>query len=87
MILSGGIPDFNWYDEFVEVDRPGKLVLTLADRPGDAREMVTVSLTQVAGGTGMICHQGGGNLDAAEYERVTDGWQAFFDAMESLVAT
>jgi uncharacterized protein YndB with AHSA1/START domain len=86
MILGGGIPDINWYGKFVEVDRPHALSLTLADRPGDARELVSVSFTPVDGGTQMVFRQTGGNLDAAEYERVTAGWQTFFDAMENILA-
>lgn len=86
MVLGGDVPDINWYGEFIEVDRPEKLVLTLADRPGDARELITVTFTAVDGGTEMVFSQTGGNLDAAEYERVTAGWQTFFHAMDALLA-
>jgi uncharacterized protein YndB with AHSA1/START domain len=85
MILGGEMPDINWFGEYVEVDRPSKLVLTLTDRPGDARETVSVTFAEVADGTEMVFHQSGGNLDAAEYERVTAGWQTFFDAMNEFV--
>jgi uncharacterized protein YndB with AHSA1/START domain len=86
MIIGNGVPDMNWYGEFVEVDRPNRLVLTLADRPGDARELVTVTFTEVNDGTQMRFNQTGGNLSAEEYERTRAGWQTFFDAMETLVA-
>ena len=86
MILPGDMPEINWYGEYVEVDPPSKLVLTMTDRPGDARELVTVVLTEVEGGTEMVFTQTGGNLDAAEYERVTEGWQTFFDAMDEVLA-
>jgi uncharacterized protein YndB with AHSA1/START domain len=86
MIIGNGMPDMHWFGEFVEVDRPGKLVLTLSDRPGDARELVSVTLTEVADGTEMLFHQSGGNMSAEEYERTAAGWQTFFDAMETLVA-
>ena len=85
-IVPGDMPQINWYGEYLEVDPPSKLVLTLADRPGDARETVTVILTEVEGGTEMLFTQTGGNLDAAEYERVTEGWQTFFDAMDEVLA-
>jgi uncharacterized protein YndB with AHSA1/START domain len=85
MVLGSGMPDINWFGEFTEVDRPHKLVMTLADRPGDAREIVTATFTAVEGGTEMVFSQTGGNLSAEEYERVTAGWQSFFDAMEALV--
>jgi len=86
MILGAGMPDINWFGEFVEVDRPGKLVLTLTDRPGDARELVTVTFTTVDGGTEMLFRQTGGNLSPEEYDRTAAGWQTFFDAMAELVA-
>jgi uncharacterized protein YndB with AHSA1/START domain len=86
MIIGNGVPDMHWFGEFVEVDRPGKLVLTMADRPGDARELVSVTLTEVPDGTEMLFHQSGGNMSADEYERTAAGWQTFFDAMETLVA-
>jgi uncharacterized protein YndB with AHSA1/START domain len=85
MILGAGMPDINWFGEFVEVDRPAKLVLTLTDRPGDARELVTVTFTEVDGGTEMLFRQTGGNLSAEDYERTAAGWQTFFDALAALV--
>ena len=86
MIIGNGAPDIHWYGEFIELDRPNTVVLTLADRPGDARELVSVTLTEVANGTEMVFRQTGGNLSAEEYERTAAGWQTFFDAMETLVA-
>jgi uncharacterized protein YndB with AHSA1/START domain len=86
MILGGGTPDINWFGEFVEVDRPNTLVLTMADRPGTARETIAVTFTAVAGGTEMLFRQTGGNNSAEEYERTTAGWQTFFDAMDTLLA-
>jgi uncharacterized protein YndB with AHSA1/START domain len=86
MIIGNGVPDIHWFGEFVELDRPNKVVLTLTDRPGDARELVSVTLTEVADGTEMLFHQSGGNLSAEEYERTSAGWQTFFDAMDTLLA-
>jgi uncharacterized protein YndB with AHSA1/START domain len=86
MILGGDVPDIHWYGEFLAVDRPNRLVLTLADRPGDARETVTVTFTAIEGGTQMLFRQTGGNMSAEEYERTTAGWQTFFDAMDTLLA-
>jgi uncharacterized protein YndB with AHSA1/START domain len=85
MELGGGMPDINWFGEFVEVDPPARLVLTLTDRPGDARETVTVTFAETPDGTEMVFRQTGGNLSAEEYERVESGWQGFFDAMAELV--
>jgi uncharacterized protein YndB with AHSA1/START domain len=76
--------EIKWVGEYVEVDPPERLVLTLSDGPED-REIVTVVLAEVDGGTQMVCHQGGGHLTAEQYEEARRGWQVFFDAMTELV--
>jgi uncharacterized protein YndB with AHSA1/START domain len=81
--LPGG-HEINWIGEYVEVDPPERLVLTLSDGPED-REVVTVMLAEVAGGTEMVCHQGGGHLTPEQYEEARQGYQAFFDALAELV--
>jgi uncharacterized protein YndB with AHSA1/START domain len=81
MILGPDLT-FNWRGEYIEVDRPNKLVLTTTFQPGDARELLTVSLTAVDGGTEMRFSQTGGNLSPGEYEGTTVGWHAVFDAMD-----
>jgi uncharacterized protein YndB with AHSA1/START domain len=86
MIIGNGVPDIHWFGEFVELDRPNRVVLTLTDRPGIAREIVSVTFTAVLDGTEMLFHQTGGNLSAEEYERTAAGWQTFFDAMEAVVS-
>ena len=86
MIIGNGVPDIYWFGEFVEVDRPNKLVLTLTDRPGDARADVTVTFAAVDGGTEMTFRQTGGPLTQEDYDRTTAGWQTFFDAMDSVLA-
>ena len=86
MVIGNGIPDINWEGEYVEIDRPSRLVLTLSDRPLD-RELVTVVLTEVDGGTEMVFTQTGGHLSPEEYLRVAEGWGKFFDAMTELLAT
>jgi uncharacterized protein YndB with AHSA1/START domain len=86
MIIGNGVPDIHWVGEYVEVDPPTKLVLTLSDRP-EARELVTVTLTAVDGGTEMLFRQTGGNLSPEEYARTAEGWGVFFDAMADLFAS
>lgn len=85
MILEPDL-QFHWRGEYLEVDRPNKLVLTTTFQPGDARELLTVLLTAVDGGTEMRFSQTGGNLSAEEYEGTTVGWRAVFDAMDSTLA-
>jgi uncharacterized protein YndB with AHSA1/START domain len=86
MIIGNGVPDIHWFGEFLEVDRPNKLVMTLADRPGDARGLVTVTFDSVEGGTEMHFRQTGGPMTQEEYDQATAGWQTFFDAMDTLLA-
>jgi uncharacterized protein YndB with AHSA1/START domain len=84
MIIGNGVPDMHWLGEFVEVDPYSKLVLTISDGSPE-RELVTVSLTEVDGGTEMHFAQTGGHLSAEEYERTAQGWQEFFNAMAEIV--
>jgi uncharacterized protein YndB with AHSA1/START domain len=85
MIIGNGVPDIHWFGEFVEVDRPNKLVLTLSDRQGDVRANVTVTFAAVDGGTQMHFRQTGGPMSQEDYDQATAGWQAFFDAMDTLL--
>src|SRR3954447_13983257 len=39
LAIGNGMDDFHWYGEYLEVDRPNKLVMTMSDKPGDAREI------------------------------------------------
>jgi uncharacterized protein YndB with AHSA1/START domain len=86
MSLGRDIPDFHWYGVYVEIDRSNKLVLTMSDRSGNARETISVTLTAVDGGTEMLFSQTGGNLTAEQYEGTTVGWQTNFDAMDTILA-
>lgn len=87
MILGNGIPDFHWHGEYLEVDRPHKLVMTMTDEPGDAREILTVLLTAVDGGTQMVFSQTGGRLTPEQYEGTTRGWQTAFDTLEATLGS
>ena len=85
MIIGNGVPNMDWFGEFLEVDPPSKLVMTLADRPGDERETVTVTFTPAGDGTEMLSRQTGGHMSAEDYERTAEGWRGFFDAMAEIV--
>jgi uncharacterized protein YndB with AHSA1/START domain len=86
MVIGNGVPDINWVGEYVEIDRPSRLVITLSDREPE-REIVTVILTAVDGGTQMVFSQTGGHLSPEEYGRVAEGWGTFFDAMADIFAS
>ena len=77
----------NWAGEYTEVDPPATLVLTMTDDPAaPAREVVTVVLAEVEGGTEMTVTQTGGNLTEAQYEQTVIGYNGFFDAMDRMLA-
>ncbi len=85
------LPDGNsmdWTGEYVELDRPAKLALTITDQPADpARALVSVLFNELDGGTEMVMTQSG------DYEGFGDeqiaatiaGYNGFFDVMERLV--
>src|SRR4051812_29239798 len=64
MILGADQPDllargeFHMRGEYLEIDRPNRLVMTLTNEPtGNERELLTVILTAVDGGTEMLFTQ------------------------------
>lgn len=76
----------HWVGEFLELDPPERLVLTLTDEPEHpARALVTVHFTESRGVTTMTMFQTGSGLSEAEYAQVNAGYQKFFDTLEKLV--
>lgn len=73
-----------------EVSAPERLVLTLKDgsAPEDVEgETVTVTLTERSRkSTEMEFRQRGGHLTPEQYAAAEDGWEAFFDALDALLA-
>ena len=89
------LPDgntMNWVGEYVEVDEPAKLVLTITDQPQDpARALVTVVLEPVtldsgANGTVMTMTQSGDEMAEEQQAATVVGYNAFFDDIERIVA-
>ena len=86
-----------WSGEFVVVDPPSRLVLTLTDTAVDvdepSRESVTVTFAPLGDKvtdegndrTEMTFRQSGGTLAPDEYEQARLGWQGFFDELELLL--
>jgi len=70
-----------WKGVYLEVMPPERLVFTLTDQPGDEADLITVMLTEQAGKTEMVFHQGGGHLDEAGYAGARAGWMVFFDEL------
>ena len=73
--------EIQWRGEFLEVIEPERLVITLADRPGDRYELVTVVLTDLGDGRTEMQFEQRGGMSPEEYERAGRGWTGFFDRM------
>ena len=86
MVLEGGI-EIRWAGEFVELDEPSRIVLTLTDAPEeDPGEPLTVDLEDLGGRTRMVVVQRGDELTAEQYAQAQAGWEHFFDVMAELLA-
>jgi uncharacterized protein YndB with AHSA1/START domain len=84
MLLPDGTTK-SWLGKYLEVDEPDKLMLTLSDNPSSTTsETVTVSLTEMEGGTEMVMKQSGGNLSEGQYQAAQLGYNTFFDSMDKL---
>jgi uncharacterized protein YndB with AHSA1/START domain len=87
MLAGPGPREIEWRGEYHEVVEPERLVFTITDRPGDAREMIIVDLTDLGDGrTEMRFQQRGGGLSPEEYKRAGAGWSGFFDRLAERVA-
>lgn len=85
MVLPDG-NRMNWVGEYVTVDRPATLVLTITDDASSPnRETLTVTLTEVDGGTEMFVNQAGGFLPEEYYDATIAGYNSFFDVMQEIV--
>jgi uncharacterized protein YndB with AHSA1/START domain len=85
-MLIGPDRVIHWKGVYLEVTPPARLVFTLSDQPGDEAEVVTVMLTERDGQTEMVFQQSGGHLTAEQYAQAGQGWQAFFDRIDALLA-
>jgi uncharacterized protein YndB with AHSA1/START domain len=87
MRLPGG-GSIDWAGEYVELDRPARIAMTMTDRPDEpAGEPLTVDLEEVAGGaTRMTMTQTAGEFTDEQRAMTIQGWNGFLDVMEGLVA-
>jgi uncharacterized protein YndB with AHSA1/START domain len=77
----------NWRGEFVEVDKPSRLVMTLTDEPdGDRYALVTIVLTELGDGRTEMQFEQSGPLPPEAYEPAKAGWGKFFDRIDERLA-
>ena len=76
-----------WRGEFREVDEPGRLVLTMSDRPeDDLYELVTVVLADLGDGRTKMRFEQRGHMRPEQYERTEQGWGKFFERIDERLA-
>lgn len=81
MVLPDGTC-IDWAGEFVEVEPPLHLVMTLTDRPSEAeRAALTLDLAPTASGTRMRMTQQTPGFSSEQRVAVTAGWQTFLDVL------
>ena len=88
MFAGPGRRELHWKGEYLEVEEPERLVLTLSDQPGDdAWELITVVLTDLGDGrTEMRFTQTTRHLPPAQRRRAGEGWSRFFDRLAGRLA-
>jgi uncharacterized protein YndB with AHSA1/START domain len=73
----------DWHGEYVEVEPPERLVLTLSDQPvGDRYALVTVVLSDLGDGRTEMAFEQTGPLPPELVEAAKQGWGVFFDRID-----
>ncbi|WP_062385501.1 SRPBCC family protein [Demequina iriomotensis] len=85
MVLPNGHA-IAWAGEFLEVERPTRLVMTLTDRPEEAaRARLVITLEPSAAGTRMRMTQETPGFTTEQREGVLAGWQTFIDVIAEIL--
>ena len=85
------LPDGNrmeWHGEYKVVDQPSRLEYWLSDGPPiDGLDPVVVTFAEVDGGTEVTLFQPRYGFTDEQMEATAAGYNAFFDALETVVAS
>lgn len=72
----------DWVGDYREVVAPTRLVMTLTDDASNpARDFFEIDLEEIANGTKVTLHQGGGGLSPDEYLEAKAGTDSFLETM------
>ena len=77
-----------WVGRFVVVQPEDRLAIEISDE-GELSghdDVITMSLTEVDGGTEVLLVQSGGGLTDEQYEQAKEGTEGFLDAIATVVA-
>lgn len=84
------LPDGNlihWTGQFIEVDRPRFMSMTLSDVPEhDPGLPITFSLTETSGGTTLEIQQARGDFSQEQVDATIAGYNTFIDTMVEILA-
>jgi uncharacterized protein YndB with AHSA1/START domain len=88
MFAEPGRRRIDWHGEYLEVDEPERLVLTLSDEPGgDRYALVTVVLEDLGDGRTEMQFEQRGGPQAEAVEATKQGWGGFFDRIDERLRT
>jgi uncharacterized protein YndB with AHSA1/START domain len=86
MLIGPDRREVHWKGTYHEVLEPERLVLTISDRPGENRELVTVVLTDLGDGRTEMHLEQRGFMEPEQYERTERGWGGFLDHIAQRLA-
>lgn len=83
MFAEPGGRRIDWHGEYLEVEPPERLVLTLSDEPdGDSYARVTIVLSDLGDGLTEMAFEQRGPLPPELVEAAKQGWGLFFDRID-----
>lgn len=88
MFADPGRRRIDWHGEYLEVDEPSRLVLSMSDEPESGLyAIVTVVLSELGDGRTEMQFEQSGPLPPAAFEAARRGWGVFFDRIDERLRT